>query len=162
MVCINYKPSRTWRVHPKTSLPTLVILWMVAKSCTTVGMVETCWNPISNGMFAIHWWLGFRWPIHSISMYLPHLGAWLAEKDVLWGAEIFPLRHRARCVGVSTMCHGNRKWRDWKQQMKSGMKSDETKKKDYLTWFNHQTWHLISIAVTRNKWDLNWNWMNMI
>ena len=24
------------------------------------------------------------------------------------GAEIFPLRHRARCVGVSTMRHGRR------------------------------------------------------
>ena len=32
------------------------------------GIVETCWNPINNGIThpSINWWLGFRWPIHSI------------------------------------------------------------------------------------------------
>ena len=32
------------------------------------GMVETCWNPIKNGMFTtvFNWWFGFRWRIHSM------------------------------------------------------------------------------------------------
>ena len=92
-----------------------IVLWMVAKSCITnwmVETVETCWNPINNGMFTTY--QAFRWPIHSIpdplggwpegnspgpSALHPRLGRRVAQYE---GCEIRAAwRGESGCLGIA-------------------------------------------------------------
>ena len=60
IICLVFKTTR-WL----TSWGIMIILWMVAKSCITKRMVETCWNPTNDGKnmekppTVFNWFLGF-------------------------------------------------------------------------------------------------------
>ena len=72
------KKRLVFDVFGRTCYSKTTIVWMVAKSCTTLDG----WNPMKNGMFTIYQLVitGFRWPIHRM----------LVGNSMVLGGQIFP------------------------------------------------------------------------
>ena len=100
------------------------ILWLVANSCSTKGMVETCWTPIKNGinMDKLSIAVGFRnrpqdvdlwniWGLHPISPWNMRISPY--SKSMSWahekaGIDRSKTRQTGWCCSTWMGYHGDR------------------------------------------------------
>ena len=67
----------------------MVLLWMVAKSCITKRMVETCWNHRNNGMFTtVFNWCRISQPSTVTYLHWLHWPSKLALRGMILTPEI--------------------------------------------------------------------------